>query len=409
MRSAILPWAACSALAQAAHLFRPSNRAFAQHVAKDAMRFVSNGVHPIQAATCERARAAVAWLLRAQDATPDSGVSYGYFPCSPDNGNGWRPSYPETTGYIIPSLLEFAERFNDADVRRRALQMAIWETQVQMPSGAVQAGPICPAEQQMAAAFNTGMVLQGYIAAYQATGDVLFRDAGRRAADFLVADLREDGCFRTHGPLVAPRPIKTYSCLCAWPLYRFGEDLKDERYKTAALRAVQAAVRQQRPNGWFANNCLTDPRAPLVHTIGYALQGILEVGILAGREEFLEAARRGLDPLLARLSPPGFLHARFYSNWQPATFSSCLTGAAQLAVVCYRLYEHTARGIYRAAADRIVNYLKALQVIDSPIPGVNGALPGSFPIMGRYETLGYPSWATKYFLDCLLLQERLEH
>jgi len=55
----------------------------------------------------------------------------------------------------------------------------------------------------------------------------------------------------------------------------------------------------------------------------------------------------------------------------------------------------------------MLDYLKALQIVDSPNPGVNGALAGSFPLMGSYMTAGYPNWATKYLLDALLLQDRL--
>jgi hypothetical protein len=69
------------------------------------------------------------------------------------------------------------------------------------------------------------------------------------------------------------------------------------------------------------------------------------------------------------------------------------------------LYEHLSESRYRAAADRIVNYLKALQVLDSANESINGALAGSFPLFGSYMTAGYPNWATKYFLDSLLLQE----
>ena len=56
-------------------------------------------------------------------------------------------------------------------------------------------------------------------------------------------------------------------------------------------------------NGWFANNCLTRPEAPLLHTIGYALQGVLEVGILSGEKRFVDAARKGTVPLLPLISP----------------------------------------------------------------------------------------------------------
>lgn len=62
---------------------------------------------------------------------------------------------------------------------------------------------------------------------------------------------------------------------------------------------------------------------------------------------------------------------------------------------------------YRQAADRLVDYLKALQILEGDNPGVIGAIGGSFPLLGSYMTLGYPNWATKYFLDALMLQDRL--
>jgi hypothetical protein len=322
--------------------------------------------------------------------------------------NGWRPSYPETTGYIIPSLLEYAERFNDPDIRRRALRMAIWETKIQMPSGAVQGGPVCAAEKQTPAVFNTGMVLHGYTAAYRATKAPEFLDSGRRAADFLLADLRDDGHFQTLGKFVSPNQYKTYNCLCAWPLYRFGEDVNDQRYQDGAINMIEATLGQQYANGWFSNNCLTNSEAPITHTISYTLQGILEVGLLGRREDFIASAKRGVEPLLRQISPKGFLCGSFLSNWTASAHYSCLAGNAQFAVVCYRLYEHTGDPKYKTAADRLVNYLKALQIIDSDIPAINGAIPGSFPLMGCYMRAGFPNWATKYFLDALLMQDRLQ-
>ena len=81
--------------------------------------------------------------------------------------------------------------------------------------------------------------------------------------------------------------------------------------------------------------------------------------------------------------------------------------SAQIAIVCYRLYDCTGVGDYRRAGDLLLNFLKALQVLDSENPALNGAIAGSFPIFGDYMRGGYPNWATKYFLDALLLQERI--
>jgi hypothetical protein len=399
-------WTIQKRLNQFFRLYRNAEGAFAAHVLRDAFRFATRRVKPVRGRAPEHARAAMEWIGLAQDATPDDGVSYGYFPgMYPD---GWGPSYPETTGYIIPSMIEYAARYNYPGAAERALRMARWEMQVQMPNGAVQGGPLCPPGKQTPAIFNTGMVLQGYTAAYRFTRDSAFLNAGRRAADFLLGDLGSGYHFRSHGEYVAQNQKKTYNCLCAWALFRFGEDSGESRYRDAAVNVTQAAIREQRDNGWIANNCLDMPHCPLTHTIGYALQGILEVGTLSGHGEFLRHVTRTVDSLLGNLRSDGFLPGRFFEDWHPASLSSCLTGSAQLAIVCFRLFQETDNAVYRAAGDRLLNLLKGLQTLDSAMPGVNGALPGSFPVLGAYMYLGYPNWATKYLLDALMLQDQLD-
>ena len=54
--------------------------------------------------------AAIAWLCRAQDVCPDGGMSYGY-----DIRNGWMPAYPETTGYIVSTLFDYAALIDSRD------------------------------------------------------------------------------------------------------------------------------------------------------------------------------------------------------------------------------------------------------------------------------------------------------
>jgi hypothetical protein len=398
-------WEWCEVLGRVARMFRPRNWTFARVVAGGHLRYLLRAVRPVKGETTERMRAAVDWLLRGQKASPDDGVSFGYFPCDSGTRTGWRVSYPETTGYIIQTLVEYADRYDRPEIRERALEMAVWEAEIQMPSGAVQGGPVCEPEKQVEAVFNTGMVLQG-LTALPLDADERVARAARRAADFLVNDIGEDGHFRSHGKFVKQDKTKTYNCLCAWALYRYGDLVDDDTYRRAAVRVAEAAAGEQIESGWFKENCLTRPSAPLTHTIGYTLQGVLEVALLAGREDLVACVQRGMEPVLRCMSKRGFLHGRFFSDWEPASFSSCLTGNAQLAIVCYRLAEHTGDAKYRDAADRLMNFLKAVQVVGSRDEGVNGAIAGSFPIMGGYMTCGYPNWATKYFVDGLMHQDR---
>ena len=52
----------------------------------------------------------IAWLGRAQDnsISNDGGVARHFSLI-----NGWSSSYPETTGYIVPTMLAYAKRYKD--------------------------------------------------------------------------------------------------------------------------------------------------------------------------------------------------------------------------------------------------------------------------------------------------------
>src|SRR5690348_6719247 len=82
-------------------------------------------------------RAAAEWLARAQDATGCGGVS-AYYALK----GQWVGAYPETTGYIIPTLFRYAEVSGNAEYRERAIRMASWESDIQLAGGGVRAGTV---------------------------------------------------------------------------------------------------------------------------------------------------------------------------------------------------------------------------------------------------------------------------
>jgi hypothetical protein len=378
-----------------------ASAAFRNVVLSDQFRSPA-AVSPVAGETATRAAAAVRWLCAAQDATTDGGVSYGYFPAS--SARGWDISYPETTGYIMTSLVRYGRRAGRPDLIERARRMGLWEADIQMESGAVQGGKVTPRDRQTPAAFNTGMVLDGLVTVLEDRPDTTLGRAAERAASFLAGDLNDKGLFVTNGAFVSRDAIKIYNVLCAWALYRFGRMAGERRSRDAAIRAVEGALAFQNARGWFAENCLTDPVHPLTHTIGYTAQGVLEVGAEAGRDDLVAAAEACLKGAIGGIQPNGFLPGRFDDAWRPAARWSCLTGSAQIAVVAYRLAALRGVETYAAAADRLVGFLKAVQRTGTGDAGIDGALAGAYPIMGDYMTGGYPNWATKYLLDALMAE-----
>jgi len=389
-----------------ARLALDENRAFSDYVQGERQRVLSAATAlGVPNQIDKRLESAVAWLLRAQAASPDKGVAQGYFPATTDGG--WRASYPETTGYIISTLLSYARQADRDDVADAALAMADWEIAVQMDSGAVQGGLVCAPAQQTAAAFNTGMVADGWVSAFEYSGQQEYLDAALRAARFLAQDLDERGFFRTNGRYVSANEVKTYTCLCAWAMYRAGLAGGDNALVQAAQRAVSAAVEQRNDVGWLSNNDLNLSDIPLTHTIGYALQGIFEVAVLAGRDDYIEAVRQSLHGALSSMHDNGYLSARLDHNWRPRAEYVCLTGSVQLAIVCFRFAEQFGDDQFVDRGNRLLGFTKATQLLEFEDADMVGAIPGSFPIMGEYMKGGYPNWATKYFIDALLLQKKL--
>jgi hypothetical protein len=342
-------------------------------------------------------QAAYGWLCAAQSATPDDGVAGWYCLLS-----GWSPSYPETTGYIIPTFLTYARVMQQAEARERALRMADWELQVQLPSGAVRSGVL--GTNVGPAVFNTGQVLFGWIAAYQATPDERYAAAAQRAAAWLCRSQDADGAWRRDLSLLTTSSVQTYNVRTAWGLALAGRVLDEPRWIDAAWKNCEWALRQQQPNGWFGNNSFADGEAPLLHTIGYALEGLLGVGELLSEERYIAAARRGVARLVDIYRRSGTLQGRYEASWRGTVSWRCLTGEAQIALVVSRLARRQgADGALVGAAQAMLKSLARVQDMESPYPQSRGGLAGSEPLWGGYCPLAYVNWAAKFYIDALLL------
>jgi uncharacterized protein YyaL (SSP411 family) len=350
--------------------------------------------------------AAVQWICRAQDAGNDGGVPRSYsMVYNPYFGRkGWIPSYPETTGYIIPTMSDYARLTNRQDIFERAVRMADWECDVQMENGAVQGGTVGQA--RTPAVFNTGQVIFGWVRAFQETGNERYLKSAERAGTFLADQQDQDGAWRKKLSDYASDRLSfyTYNTRTAWALLLLSTIANNARFKEAAIRNIEFALGQQLENGWFKSNCLNDPSKPLLHTIAYCIRGILESGVLLGNQAYIEKAKKAADALISRQRPDGSLAGRFNEKWEPTASWSCLTGDAQISINWSRLFQITGDPRYWEPVRKVNNYLKRVQVMGTGNPGLDGGIAGSDPIDGQYGRFEILNWAVKFFMDALMLE-----
>ena len=339
---------------------------------------------------------AEAWLCRAQDASHDGGVSYGY-----SVRGGWRPSYPETSGYIATTFMRLAQ-VRDAAYRERAQRILRWLISIQNADGSF-ANPRYGPD---GIVFDTGHARPPgrQPRAHELTGDPKLLDAARRAAGWLTGIADADRRWTRHEHLGTPH---VYNARTAWALLRMNQIEHDAEREAVARSNLDWAVAEQQPSGFFDHCAFRPGSAPFTHTIAYTTRGLLESGFLLGDSRYLEAADRCARAMLPLMRADGHLPSTITTAGEPAAASCCLTGNCQFAIVWARLHASAADPKYRIALGRALDYVMSTQDLTTPNPDVRGAIKGSQPVWGRYAPLSFPNWATKFFVDAMWLRQEL--
>ena len=341
-------------------------------------------------------RSVVGWMLDAQ--RPDGGIAAYYSLLT-----GYSESYPEVTGYIIPTLYDFERLNGDPNARHAAYLATDWLLSLQMPSGAFPGGLRGRESDAQPSVFNTGQILQGLIRAHAETknGEILKRAVA--AGDWLAAIQQADGSWT--GLAVYQGTAHTYYSMVSWALAQLAAESRDRRHAAAADRNIDWVLSHVQPSGWIDGiNLLGHP--VYLHFIAYVIQGMLECGILRRRDDAIQAAAKSAWVLLRKFETHKRLLGTYEPDFRGGQRFSCLTGNAQMSCIWLRLFEVTSDLRYLNAALKMNEMLKQL-LPSKGRRGVVGGVAGSYPIWGAYQPMRFISWGCKFLADALMLEERL--
>jgi hypothetical protein len=349
--------------------------------------------------------AGVDWLCAAHDACDQTGVSamYSFL-------RGWLPPYPETTGYIIPTLFNCGKFLNKSVLLSRAVKMADWEIQIQMENGAFQGMYWQPNQIKVEpTVFNTGQIVIGLVKALEITKNLQYATAIEKAAHFLVSIQEQDGSWmKCLGP-TTKGPVYSYNSRVGFSLILAGKFLGRMDLVAAGEKNIKWTLKQQKSNGWFSNAAFVEGNNPLTHTIAYCMEGILGTGILLDKGFWIDKIIISADHLMNIFHTKGMLPATFNQEWQSHDNYQCVTGNCQIAIIWLQLYQITGLLHYYEAASQMIDFLIGLQNIYSKNKGIRGGLKGSHPIGGSYVPYALVNWATKFFVDLLLLKLEIDN
>jgi hypothetical protein len=389
------------AITEGTGLLRAPQRALslAQRLLADRFRMTFEQRHLYSYSTTKRSskdvlNSVVRWIVDAQ--RPDGGIPAYYSLLT-----GFSESYPEVTGYIVPTLYDFAKESRDADALASAERATGWLLSLQMPTGAFPGG--LHGHDNHPSIFNTGQILQGLVRAYAETSQPEIRQSSLAAGDWLINVQQPDGCWS--GPGAYQDASHTYYSMVAWSLAELSGRTGERQYAVAAEKNLDWVLSHFRASGWVDGINLKG-HPTYLHFIAYVLQGALECAILQRRADAIDAAANSAWILLRKFETNKSLAGAYDSDFSNGRTFACLTGNAQMSCVWLRLFEITGDLRYLNAALKMNEMLK--QAIPARGPkGIAGGVAGSYPLWGLYQPFRYISWGCKFFADALLLESRL--
>lgn len=349
-----------------------------------------------------RAEAAAQWLIRSIKACKNNGsaafYSRWYHPI-----RGWSWPYPETTGYIIPTLITYAQFSSQSVYADLAAKQAEWIMSLQFDNGALPGGAVKNGKKAGPSIFNTGQMIFGLVATADHTQNDKFLQSAREAAHWLAEEVDPiSGKWERYSYKKGFSPAY-YTRVC-WAMLEVWSRTGDPKIKDAAVRALETIATWQRPKGSIENWSFHPSQQAFTHTIAYTLRGFFESAMLLGQEgqQFLSVSIKPADILRRRMELRGRLAGAYDLEFKGTYWYSCLTGNCQMALLWMRIYEFRKDARYLSAALKALQYVIDRQRMFHLDPNIRGSISGSAPLWGRYLILRYPNWAVKFYLDALI-------
>ncbi|MEO6339792.1 MAG: prenyltransferase/squalene oxidase repeat-containing protein [Caulobacteraceae bacterium] len=341
-----------------------------------------------QPSLVEAVRRAADWLLMAQERSIDGDGYARMFSLI----RGWDRGYIETTGYIITTLLDAGALLGDGKYRESALRAGEWLLTVQSEDGSFP-----EIDSGSAQAFDTGQVMLGLNRLAVELADERYLASTVRAAQWLLDNQEEDGCWRRVA--YNERPHAYYTRVAAAMLHA-GQLAGSDTLVAGAIKNLEWSLSQRGENGYYRYSEFKPGEDALLHTLVYILEGFVMAHELTGEARWADAAVEGVRTLGRLVDKDGLLRSQYSPEWKATNPEICVTGLAQYAGACFDAARLSGDASLIEAGVKPLKYLAARQILKGE--DMIGAVPSSLPVWGYYGGMELFNWNMKFFIDAVL-------
>ena len=261
------------------------------------------------------------WLLRTQDDDPLS-AWYGTFPFFVMDGTrenldtrSGDVTFQNDNGKVLLALVHLYRYTNDERLLSSAVKLADFWAGIQQKEGwfVRKDGRVPQAPQGPCFVL---WLAAGLVALWKETGGIKYSDAARKAYDYVLSLMMENGRVKTSYELCKTEDWRPVSSEAAIALYSFSvayQETGERRYADAAKKTAKFVLSLQHQSGGILNcddTCLDAALqnnmelCDLVYTEGYALMALAQAWKATKNSEYKAAAEKLAD-FLARIQCQG--------------------------------------------------------------------------------------------------------
>ena len=304
----------------------------------------------------------------------------------------WGDVYPETTGYLVPTLHKLGLFLGDEEACELAIHQLAYFESIQNEDGSFYQSN----DNQRPILFDTAQILEGlhYLAhTVQKSKPVLKMTI--QAVDWLGKQLDKEGNFTDYQYVANYNPA--YHSRVAWKMAS-AELIKYSKPRTKTKALIDRIAELQNENKTYKNWGFEAGAPAFSHTVAYTLRGLWECADITHNRKLRKSVLKSITELAKSIDENG-VAGSYDNNWQGDYGFLCAAGNAQLAILF--------TSVYRYSGDK--KFLDLLSPLLQPLLKAQrsklihrGAIPSSIPMRGAYQRFKYTNWTQKFFCDAIL-------
>jgi len=322
--------------------------------------------------------------------------------------NGWSKPYPETTGYIIKTFDDLIYENNYFHLEDFSKNMADWILSIQNNDGSFPGGLYDENEPSDKSIFNTAQILIGLHSRYKRTNDKKYLNSATKGANWIAECIDEFGNISKYNYENNFMP-SYYSRVC-WPILLVcNEESQENKILIEKTHSVMNNIAdRQLSNLFISDSGFKKGSYAFLHTIAYTIRGFLECSNFVKGDKFFNIAYELSEKFMKKFEIKKVLAGAYYEDFSGVNNYRCLTGEAQMAIIWLMISDLTGDLRFLNTASKLLDKLELEVKSRNTIFFKKGGLQGSKPFYGRYISFRQPNWASKFYIDAVILEDKIK-